>query len=254
MQSKKQDKKRHIPKPKNYADLMRKTRTYHSYSFSLPRAQATKKDLDKIRKSKAISTLWESGQYTVDEIQKIIKRKAIDLSIDRKLSPQQKTAITKQWYGSKNKTGLKNAIQHVESDEAQFVPIKNASNKELLKRMKHTNKGVFMFESGVDVKVVGRGKKLRLDIKRKIEASKGQQIFKRREMFFPFPKGVLLDEYIENLVSEYKPNSVAIGVMSSHGNASYSDISGLNYVWDAIKDYEYKGQKHPFSGVYFYWY
>jgi len=248
------EKLRYIPKPKNYAELMRKTRDYHKYTFDLPRTQPIKKDLQIIRNSKTIRKMWESGQYSADQIQKIIRRKAIDKNIDRKLSPQQKTAITKQWYGTKHSTGLKNVIQHVESGEAQFVPINNANRREVLKRMKRSNKGVFVFERNVKIKVVGRGRDLRLNITHIGKREKGTQIFRRREMFFPFPKGIVIPDYVAMLHEKYKPNSVAIGVMSAHGNASYSSVSGLNYVWDAISDLSHRDKTHPFSGVYFYWF
>jgi len=250
----KKEKNRYIPRPKNYAELMRRTRDYHSYTFKLPRAQATKADLKKARDSKAIRTMWETGQYTAEQIQQQIKRKAIDYNIDRKLSPQQKTAITKQWYGTKHQTGLQNAIKHVETNEAQFVPVNHANRRKYLKRMKRTNKGIFVFESNVEITVVGRGRDFRLKIDRKRKREKGEQIFKRREMFFPFPKNVIIPDYVAMLYDKYKPNSVAIGVMSAHGNASYSNISGLDYVWETIESMKNKYKSHPFSGVYFYWF
>ncbi len=251
----------------NYAELMRKTKSYHDYTFQPPvwnknlSKSQQKKDLTKARNSKVIKNLWETGQVTADQIQKIIKRKAIDYNINRNLTPQQKSSINTQWYGTNKREdgtryryGLKNVIQHVETKDAQFVPIVHANRKEILKRMKRTNKGVFVFEKDVEITVKGRGKSLRLDIERTRKPEPGEQIFKRREIFFPFPKGVLIPEYVAYLHEKYKPNSVAIGVMSAHSNASYTNLSNLSYVWDTIDTLNGRGKSHPFSGVYFYFF
>lgn len=254
MAAKNNDKLRHVSRPKNYANLMRRTRDFHVYSFDLPRTQPTKADLNHVRKSRAVKSLYESGQYTNDEIIKIIRRKAIDRNIDRKLSPQQKSAITRQWYGTKHQTGLKNVIQAVEENEAQFIPLPHANKKRILNRLKRTNDGFFIWERNVKAKVVGRGKDLRVEIERVGKPEPGVQIFKRKEMFFPFPKGVIIPDYVAHLYDMYKPNSVAIGVMSAHGNRSYSNISGLEYVYDTIESLKGRNKSHPFSGVYFYWF
>lgn len=258
--AKTEEKLRHIPRPKNYAQLMRRTRDFHGYTFPLPRAQATKQDLSLVRRSQAIKTMWETGNYTAEEIQKIIKRKAIDKAIDRKLSPQQKTAITKQWYGTKHESGLKNVIQEVEKGEAQFIELNHANKRPMLNRMKRTNAGFFLWERNVKATVEGRGKKMMVKIERlptpDIKGVKKPvtQIFKRKEYFFPFPKGVVIPDYVKYLSDKYKPNSIAIGVMSAHGNASYSNITGLNYVWEAIETLKGRNKSHPFSGVYFYYF
>jgi hypothetical protein len=147
----------------------------------------------------------------------------------------------------------------VEKGEAQFVKIEKPKTKKVLERMKKTNKGVFLFEKDVKVKKRGKGKDFRLELERVGKLPPGwirprNEFFTRREAFFPFPRGVIILDYIEKLRKKYKPNSIAIGVMSARGSERYTTAAQMTSVQDAILYYDKRGVKHPFSGVYFFWY
>ena len=247
-------KKKSSHKFRNYADIKRRLNVVHKFSFRMPSATPTEKDIEKVTKRKSIQGLYAEGQLTNKQIEQHIKEQARDLAVNRRFSPQQKAAITRLWDGTEKTYGQKNSVKLLETGQAQFVPIKNASHKKLLGRMKKTNKGVYLFEKDVTVKKRGKGKDFRLEIIRDVVQDESRVIFRRKEQFFPFPPNVIIIDYIDMLSKKYNPDSVAIGVMSARGNVARSSISGLNYIEDAIEEYDRKGIKHPFSGVYFYWY
>lgn len=285
------EKLRHVTKPRNYTELYRRTKNYHKYSFKLPYARALKKDITKIRNSETIKNLYINGQYTEAQIIKIIKRKAIDKAIDRKLSRQQKSAITRQWYGAKHKVGFKDTIKHVEAGEAIFIPIVNIGAKHQYDRAKRTNKGIFMLRSNVKATVINSGQNeyIKLDdvpSKDKMEEF-GRQIRTRNAIYFPFPKGIIIEDYVnekyksfgardinnifisdddnetEIFIKADYPNGMAMGLMGASGNFSKKNVADLLYgdsdgdgngVIDMIKDAKREGKTHPFSGVYFYWF
>jgi hypothetical protein len=252
----------------NYAEYYRRLKTVHDFSFKLPRATPTKAELQKARAS--LETKYKQKFLDSEKGKKRIKEIANDLSRIRKMKPQQKSAITKLWYGPKanekhphdleyRSGGLKNAVKQIEKGEAQFIKVKGAKNKKQLARMKKTNKGVVLYEANVKAKLKGKGKDLRIELERVGKLPPGwirprKTYFTRREIFFPFPPGVIIPDYIKMLEEKYKPNSISIGVMSARGSARYNNSKGLNYLEEVIADYKKRGVKHPFSGVYFFWY
>ncbi len=273
--SKESKNKRQKPRVKNYAEIFRRLHKFFKPTFKLPvwNKNLTKKqqkiDYNKARNSTKIKNLYDSGNFTPDEIIKLIKRMAIDYNINRNLKPQQKSSITRRWYGKTNSDEVthryKSLISSVEKGRSMFIDIRNIRGKPQYDRMFKTNRGIFLYEKDAKVKVLGRGKKEILSIKEIIpdyikhggeRPGTIREVFTRKTIFYPWNSKGLMSDFIKGKYDSEgtKPSSMALGVGSSSGNIRHTDLSQMKYIDSVIATMRSKGERHPFSGVYFYWY
>ncbi len=127
-------------------------------------------------------------------------------------TPQQKAAI------SRLHNKIYPALKSVNKETNGWLPIKRADLKKLGPNFDYrvkTNKGVFTkFPNPVLYKNKS-GKKLYV----------GTTFLRRKEIYFPFPEGVVLmwqiEEYVDGLVATHKPDYIRWSVNGYRGSALY---------------------------------
>lgn len=251
------DRSAYIHPPRNYADFYRRTAPYHAYTFRLPNVKATKADIKHVTKSKTVRVWKQKKSHTPKQIRDYIKSRSRDYAINRRLSNQQMSAITRVWYGTKHKAGIGRPVLRVEQNRAQFCYYKNANRSAMLRKLKTTSKGFFIWRPNCAVWTKGKGLNLEIVIQ-PLRPPKEVRVIKpiRIEVFLPFPRGVIIPKYIAKVYDMYTPapGGISIGVRGAKGTERHDNVSGLDYIKEELKAYEERGMRHPFTGVYFYWY
>jgi len=160
----------------------------------------------------------------------------------KNFSSAQKGVITKAWQK------YANTLKAIKENEARFIPATPTQIKLVRKKLKTTNKGVFIFEEGIThprLKTVGKGRQRRVEIK----YNRGH----RREQYYPLPPNTLITDFINFLVREHKPRYVAVGINNYRGRISYQADKIDHYVTDLFAEFEHEDKAYLLTGVYLIW-
>ncbi|MBL4695089.1 hypothetical protein JKY72_07020 [Candidatus Gracilibacteria bacterium] len=224
---------------------------------------------------------------SVPEIEKAIRREAMDLYIGDKLTPHQKSSITRTWLGGKDKIeiegegiaarkvkiksrykGLKKFAEQIDRGVFAFVKVKNPRRKKRYENYSTTNKGVFIQSDNQTAKEVGTGKDSYIELT-EIDYEPTQFITSKitkkkipipppRQVLFPLEYGINIREYVEDLLRIHRPNSTKFYLRGYYSNeeiiGGYDSLDFLGYAFDYIEHQQNEGKGHPYSGILFIWY
>jgi len=149
----------------------------------------------------------------------------------KKLTPQQKSAITRQ------AQKILPTIKRVEKDKASFIKKpKGVSLKNLPQELK-TNKGIFYPTPGAKLEIKKKGKRLKSQLVIKYK--------KLYEKYFQFPQDILgnmelIEIFVADLEKKFKPEYIMMAINAFMGKVRYTPEAFNQYASGLMSNPKFK--------------